>query len=312
VETNHTEQEDKEIQRVLKLLDMLELNRIIDVNRHWRIVARQIAWMRYRRNMLHFTRDAAAILCIPLLVAAYVLLQQSKQDALVPVEQIELVAAYGQVTKTTLPDQSEVWLNSGSKLIYPQRFTGEKRTVQLIGEAYFKVKADKNQRFDVALPEGLLVSAYGTEFNISAYPEDSRMEMTLAEGQLEVTSPGQANPSALQPAQQASYSKATQTMELSVVSVYATTAWKDEKIVFRRAGMAEIAEKLSRHFNVNIELKGKEIAEYEYSATFTTESIGEILHLLEKSAPIRCKIIEPKKNQDLTFSKRTVIIQMKN
>jgi ferric-dicitrate binding protein FerR (iron transport regulator) len=157
----------------------------------------------------------------------------------------------------------------------------------------------------------LFVSAYGTEFNISAYPEDSSMEMTLAEGHIDVTSPDQTNPSVLQRAQQATYSKTTQTMEVSNVNLYTTTAWKDGKIVFRRAGMAEIAKKLARHFNVDIELQGKEISEYAYSATFTTESINEILQLLEKSAPIRCKIIEPNQNQDLTFSKRTVIIQIK-
>ena len=78
-------------------------------------------------------------------------------------------SAYGLVSKITLPDGSEVWLNSGSKLHYPKQFVGDHRKVYLSGEAYFKVSSDKKHRFDVALSNGITVSAYGTEFNINAY-----------------------------------------------------------------------------------------------------------------------------------------------
>ena len=70
-------------------------------------------------------------------------------------------------------------------------------------------------------------------------------------------------------------------------------AWKDGKLIFRRTPMEEIAKQLSRHFNVNIQLQGKEIFDYTYSATFTTETLVEILSLLEKTAPIQCEITEP-------------------
>ena len=53
-------------------------------------------------------------------------------------------------------------------------------------------------------------------------------------------------------------------------------------MVFRRTEMAEIAQRLSRHFNVNIILQSKKIFNYKYSATFTTETFEEILQLLEK------------------------------
>ena len=211
-----------------------------------------------------------------------------------------------------MPDGSEVWLNSGSKLIYPHYFTVAHRKVQLTGEAYFKVQADKERRFDVQLPNGLTAAAYGTEFNINAYEDDNDIEIILASGKLKIISSEKEQTCDLQPSQQAVYNKGTKTLLASDANIYLKTAWKDGIIVFRRSGMDEIINRLSKHFNVDIELRGEELHSYEYSATFTTESIGEILRLLEKSAPIQCRIIEPKQNRDFSFTKRKIIIQTIN
>ncbi|MFR5942247.1 MAG: FecR domain-containing protein [Parabacteroides merdae] len=48
---------------------------------------------------------------------------------------------------------------------------------------------------------------------------------------------------------------------------------------------------------------------YKYSATFTTETFEEILQLLEKTAPIKCTMIEPKQASDYSYTRRTVIIE---
>jgi transmembrane sensor len=41
-----------------------------------------------------------------------------------------------------LSDGTSVWLNSGSSIKYPDRFVGNKRIVELKGEAYFEVESD--------------------------------------------------------------------------------------------------------------------------------------------------------------------------
>lgn len=46
----------------------------------------------------------------------------------------------------TLSDGTRVWLNTESQLRYPVQFTGERRTVYLVGEAYFDVHPDASHR----------------------------------------------------------------------------------------------------------------------------------------------------------------------
>lgn len=78
------------------------------------------------------------------------------------------------VAALNLPDGSKVWLNSGSYLKHPQKFTGDTRTVELDGEAYFSVQKDKSKRFIVNTPFDLKAEVLGTEFNIEAYKEATR------------------------------------------------------------------------------------------------------------------------------------------
>lgn len=283
----------------------------IDVNKHWKQVSHIINKKRLQKRIGHYFRYAAAVLLIPALIGCLFFYQRSSQRENQVVEQIELHNAYGLISKVTLPDGSEVWLNSGSELHYPKRFTGNHRKVFLSGEAYFKVSSDTKHRFDVGLSNGLTVSAYGTEFNINAYTEDDEIQTTLASGSIEIRNDRTQKTEILAPGKQSTYNKITNETKMSDANLYMVTSWKDGKMVFRRTAMEEIAKRLSRHFNVNIILQSKQIFNYKYSATFTTETLEEILRLLEKTAPIQCTIIEPKQANDLSYSRRTVIIKAK-
>lgn len=289
--------------------DILFKQEHTDIEKRWKQVSLTMKYKKYRKGLTLFLRYAAAILFIPLLIASLYLYQEQKKWANSPKERIELTSAYGLVSKVTLPDGSEVWLNSGSKLHYPSRFENNRRTVSLLGEAYFKVSADKNHRFDVELPNGLTVSAYGTEFNINAYDDDEQIRTTLATGSVEIKSSNLPDSQILYPGEQASYNKVTGNMQTEEANLYMTTSWKDGKLVFRRTGMAEIAKCLSRHFNVNIILKSKQVHNYTYSATFTTETLEEILKLLKKTAPIKCTTVEPEQTNDYSYTRKTIFIE---
>lgn len=301
--------EVEQVRFILKTTDDLKFQKQIDARQNWKKLARQISFDKYRRRLGNWVRTAAAVLLIPALIASFTLFKTLKDWNNLPVEQVELTSAYGLVSKVTLSDGTEIWLNSGSRITYPKRFTQGERVVTLSGEAYFKVRANKSRRFDVLTSNGLKVSAYGTEFNVNAYEEDTHIETTLAKGNVEVSLIGQPSTRTLRPGQQVIFNKENNNMEVEKVNLMVETSWKDGKMVFRRAGMNEIIRRLSRRYNVDIRLEGKELYDYKYSATFTHETLDEILQLLEKTAPIKCRIIEPRQSKDYTYSKRTVIIR---
>ncbi len=303
------QQELKEIRFIRDKYEELQQYKQIDTKKYREKLFRKIAIDKYKRRLWRFTRDIAAVLILPLMITSVVLFKNLQEHDNMPVEQIEQTSANGLISKIMLPDGSEVWLNSGSKLTYPQRFTGDFRRVDLSGEAYFKVKANKRNRFEVFTKEGLKVSAYGTEFNIRSYAEEQTIETTLVAGNVEIVSPTEEKVN-LTKGQQAEFNKKMSSIKTADVNLAVKTSWKDGKIIFRRTSMKEVARRLSRRFNVDIQLKDKALYDYEYSASFITETLDEILYLLEKSAPITCEVRPPEPSGNY-FTKRTVIISMK-
>jgi len=151
---------------------------------NWDALEKRIRWEQWLSKVWKVVRNAAAILLLPLLVSLFFLWEEKGKLPHIA-EWVEVTSVRGTVSKLILPDSTMVWLNSSSTLRYPREFSTVERKVALTGEAYFKVKADKEHRFDVSTPDGMTVSAYGTEFNVSAYDTDSVTEATLAQGHVD-------------------------------------------------------------------------------------------------------------------------------
>lgn len=103
----------------------------------------------------------------------------------------EVTAAKGSVIRYELPDHSVAWLNAGSTLRYPIVFRKDNRSVELKGEAYFEVQADKKRPFYVNTPDGLSVYVYGTKFNVAAYEDEELIGTVLEKGKVNVITPNQ-------------------------------------------------------------------------------------------------------------------------
>ena len=291
------------------LLENYEKQKTIDAAADWEQLRKRITSDRNRRLFFNYLRNTAAILLPLFLVYQYTLYPILKKSGSI-VETITVTSAPGMVTKTILPDGSEVWLNALSSLTYPQRFTEKERRVQLSGEAYFKVTSDKKHRFNVETPQKMVVSAYGTEFNVNAYESEATHEVTLASGQVEVSSEiGSKATETLVVDEKAILQVKTGNIHVVTADTYVETAWKDGRMVFRREKLDKIATRLSHKFGVDIHLEGDRLKEYEYTATFTEETLEDILDLLKRSAPITYSICKQKQLNNETFTRREVTIK---
>lgn len=309
--SSELQKEVEELAFIWRTSDELKLYKNVDTKRHWEKMAHKIKQNNSRISIVKFARSAAAILLFPVLILTLFLYNKINNLNDQPVEYVETTVPGGTFSKIILSDGTEVWLNSGSMLSYPQQFRqSHHRTVHLSGEAYFKVKSDRSNPFDVVVSNELIVSACGTEFNISSYKEDNIVDVTLVSGNVrlqDITGKVSHN---LAPGQQALYNKEDKTTSVSPANLAVKTGWKDGKMIFRRTDMTEVIHRLSRRFNVDIQLHDKELYDYEYSATFTTETLSEILELLSKTAPIQYKIIESEQSADIP-PKRIIILSLK-
>lgn len=163
-----------------------------------------------------------------------------------------LLVPYGNVASLQLEDGTKVWLNAGSRLVYPAAFTTQRREVFLEGEAYFEVAADADRPFSVYAND-MKIAVLGTAFNISAYREDAVSQVVLASGSVQLEAfrgPGKtAAPVQLSPGNGASYTGHDGRMTVDKVNVAGHISWKDGLIVAEHTSLQEILKKLSRYYN---------------------------------------------------------------
>ena len=260
----------------------------------------------------------AAVLFLPLLLYfmfTYIITDKpvlSETIKPVPVN-IEVKSPMGSKTYLELPDGSKVWLNYGSCLKFPQKFTGQTRTVELQGECYFEIAHNEQKPFIVKTGE-LEVLVKGTEFNLMAYPEDAVIKTTLKSGkvilQRKICDGNIQQIFEMEPNQHATYLKKEKELKYSVENPDKYISWKDGVLIFQNDPINDIVKKLSRWYNVDIQLKDKELSKYTYTATFVDETLPQILDLLAIATPIKYTISSRIKQEDGSFSKRKVTISL--
>ena len=286
--------------------------KMIDVDKAFNLINKRVIFKSPATNFWYYWKKIAAVLLIPLVLGnlLYFVFRANNNSTNQEPVYNELFAAFGTRSALKLSDGTSVWLNSGSSIKYPDRFIGNKRTVYLKGEAYFEVESDLKKPFIVET-SSLSVKATGTKFNVSGYTSADEAEVTLVSGKVEVSltdDKKNIKSSKLDINQHFSFNKANGTTSIINEDTYKYISWKDGKLVFRNEPLSQVVKKISQVFNIDIEIKGKEIQNYSYRATFQDESLAEILKLLKMSSPI--DYIEVKRDPlpDGSFPRKKVII----
>jgi len=236
----------------------------------------------------------AAVLFIPLLLGSlfvfYRMDQRMEQMAASTVNE-RVVANPGSRIHCTLPDQTEVWLNSGSILEFPLALNQQDgRKVKLSGQGYFKVAHDKKHPFIVETDE-LRIKALGTSFDVSSYANDQQIASTLEEGSIAIIGLNGKELTRINPGQKATFYKLSGNLEVREVETMLTTSWKDGKLIFRNTSLSDVTVLLERWFNCKIHLDPRlSNAGLMYTATIQDETLGEVLKMIEISTHIKTKI----------------------
>jgi transmembrane sensor len=235
---------------------------------------------------------------------------QSKTDTLATTNTAgnEVKVGFGTKSKIELPDGTQVWINAGSHLSYNNSFKGKTREVTLEGEAYFDVTKDSSRPF-IVHTGSIDIRVLGTAFNIKAYTKDPTIEATLVHGSIEVSKSNEPNAPKmmLRPLEKMIFNKTKSTntriitdrktadpqpsqtpsiiitplVNVQADSTIKEIAWVYNRLVFEEENFADLAVKMERWFDVEIEINNEKLKEMTITGSFQDENLEEALRALQ-------------------------------
>lgn len=195
-----------------------------------------------------------------------------------------LIVPYGKRSKLILEDGTKVWINSGSKLIYPAKFGEKMREIFIEGEAYFEVSEDKNRPFIVQTKD-MDIKVLGTEFNITAYANTEKASAVLVHGSIELNvnknSLFNQKKLKLKPNERALYNVSGNSLIVKEVDPEYYVSWKDGYMKFNNSKLQTIIERMEKHYDVAISLKDSDLLNKTFTGKLDLkQDIEEVINII--------------------------------
>lgn len=216
-----------------------------------------------------------------------------------------LIVPYGKRSEIVLSDGSKVWINSGSKLVFPATFSEGNREVYLEGEAIFEVAHHKDQPF-IVKSKHQDIEVLGTVFNVSNYEDDDAVFTVLKSGNINLhykNSNLLSSKSELKitPNTLATYYKIAKDIKTEIVEVESYFSWRDGVFIFKNDALKTIMKKLSRYYNVEITINDKNLANQSFSGYLDVNQDLEYVMQIIKDAEVS------QFDYELTTNKKLII-----
>lgn len=276
---------DRDLQSILLGEEEEQAARNIPSDRMYRKIVQKIRFQRIKRISF---RAAALLIPFVLLIAGYMQVEK-RIDFFAQTDYDEITVPTGEHMQLMFQDGSKVYLNSGSHIRYPKKFSFFERRVYLEGEAWFEVAKGESWPFIVDL-NCLDVKVKGTTFNVKAYPGDNKVNVSLKEGKIDVELSKNRMVS-LQPGEKAVYDRSTdkctvETYDLADASNY---DWRNNMLTFNNTPLEEVLKRLSQIYNIRFKMTDPHLYKYTYTLTSNEKDLNVILSELEKITPLQFK-----------------------
>ncbi len=201
-----------------------------------------------------------------------------------------VMVPYGKRSFVKLSDGTKVWINSGSKIVYPAVFKGSKREVFLEGEAIFEVAHNKQKPFKVK-SSSQEIEVLGTVFNVSHYPDDEVMNTVLKSGSIKMTyMDDRDNSFVMKPGTLSSFNREAKAISVKRVNTYDYFSWREGFISLSNKSLRDIINRISRYYNVSIRIDGEDLDNLTFSGRLDlSEDIDKVLNTIKESADLDIK-----------------------
>ena len=185
-----------------------------------------------------------------------------------------------------LADGTRVWLNAASSLYFPTAFVGKERRVEVTGEAYFEVAANKAMPFIVSV-NGAAIQVLGTAFNVMAYDNEASLNTTLIEGSIQMEKDNRT--SILQPGQQLQLHKTGKVKLLHDADLQSVLAWKNGVFQFHNTELQDIMRQLERWYDIDVDENKMPVKRFNGNISRDVP-LSKVLQIMEVTSGLQFKI----------------------
>ena len=194
----------------------------------------------------------------------------------------QLLVPDGKRSVLILEDGTKMWVNAGTRVVYPNRFRENRREIFVDGEAYLEVARDEKRPF--LLKTSMMdVQVLGTAFNVTAYREDAYGTVVLASGSVEVSTGGKEV--RLVPSEML-WCDGQGGAQVKAVDVADYISWKDGLYIYHSEPLSAILDRISRYYGVAIGYDA-DVAAFRCSGKLNLlDNVDELLEGLAHTVPV--------------------------
>ena len=201
-----------------------------------------------------------------------------------------VIVPYGKRSQIVLSDGTKVWMNSGSKLIYPALFAENKREVYIEGEAVFDVVHLSDKPF-IVITKDFNIKDLGTVFNISTYPEDHNSSVVLERGKIEINFRGNSVFSRekidISPGTMAVFDRYKKSFEQQHVNPQKYLSWREGYLILNGEKLGDILKKIGRFYNIEMVVTDNDLSNTTYSGYLDLKnSPSEVLKVINETTSL--------------------------
>ena len=228
----------------------------------------------------------------------------------------EYQTAVGELKAVSLPDGSNVRLNTASKM--DVSFNRESRVVRLAeGEAYFDVSHNPDKPF-VVYAGKFAIKAIGTAFSVQVI--DDGVDVTVTEGRVEVVSMKdtvhQSSVPNLKQIDDAStrvpmvkgqhviFNEEKQEIELAQQvkpeDIEKKLSWRDGMLIFDNDSLEDVVSEINRYTSTKIVISDSDLRDLRFGGYFRIDDMSSILDTFEEAFGIKVDRI----NENLIYLSR--------
>lgn len=202
----------------------------------------------------------------------------------------QLTVPYGKTISLTLSDGTRMWVNSGSRVIYPSVFGKDKREIFVSGEIYLDVVKNPDLPF-IVKTNHINVNVLGTKFNVSAYDNESTQSVVLVSGAVGVKSNELKGNYNILPNQKFSYQASSKEVNIQKVDVNNYISWIQGYLLLNSENLDSVLQKLERHYNISFSYDSNKLKDIRVSGKLDLHGgIEGVLKYISITVPINYNI----------------------